>query len=107
MEEKYLNELPEAERLRIGKVIKNIATNYRELLHTLFVYADENGEQVAVDRKLYSAEELLDAFMAWTKGDTFEEIGDSVFQSGSAIPEEIFRTIGITTDQQSVEEDEN
>ena len=100
MEEKFLNELPESERLRIGELVKGIAVNYRELLNIFYVYEDQNGVNVAIDRKIQSAEEIMDSFMAWTKGDCFEFIGDSIFQSGGAIPEEIFKTVGITEDNE-------
>lgn len=98
LKKKFLNELPEAERLRIGELVRNIAINYRELSKKLYIYEDQNGIDVAVDAKIESGEEIMDAFMAWTKGDCFEYIGDSIFQSGAAIPEQIFKTVGITED---------
>lgn len=98
MEEKFLNELPEAERLRIGELVRNIAANRKELMKMFYVYEDQNGVNVAIDRKIQSAEEIMDSFMGWTRGDSFEFIGDSIFQSGGAIPEEIFKTVGITED---------
>lgn len=100
MEEKFLNELQEAERLRIGELVKGIAVNYRELLNTFYVYEDQNGVKVAIDRKIRSAEEIMDSFMAWTRGDSFEFIGDSIFQSGGAMAEEVFKTVGITEDNE-------
>ena len=67
MEEKFLNELPESERLRIGELVKGIAINYRELLDIFYVYEDQNGVNVAIDRKIQSAEEIMDSFKAWTR----------------------------------------
>lgn len=93
MEKKFINELSEEERLRIGEILENMAKNYDELRKTLFVYDDENN---AVDEKIYNSPELMDSFMAWIKGDDFDSIGDSIFQSGSEIPREIFKYIGIT-----------
>ena len=100
MEEKYLNELPESERLRIGELVKGIAVNYRELLDIFYVYEDQNGVNVAIDRKIQSAEEIMDSFMAWTRGDSFEFIGDSIFQNSRGMAEEVFNTIGITEDNE-------
>ena len=100
MEEKFLNELQEAERLRIGELVKGIAVNYRELLNIFYVYEDQNGVNVAIDRKIQSAEEIMDSFMGWTRGDCFEFIGDSIFQSDGAMAEEIFKTVGITEDNE-------
>jgi len=98
LDKKFLNELPETELLRIGELVRNIATDRKELLKTFYLYEDQNGEQVAIDYKIEGAENIVDAFMSWTRGDSFELIGDAIFQSGGAIPEEIFKLIGITED---------
>ena len=100
MEEKFLKELPEAERLRIGELVRNIAANHKELMKMFYVYEDQNGVNVAIGRKIQNAEEIMDSLMGWTRGDSFEFIGDSIFQSGGAIVEEIFNTVGITEDNE-------
>ena len=97
MERKFINELPEEERLRIGEIIRNMSNGYNELRSILFVYDDENN---AIDEKICGSSELMDAFMAWTKGDSFDSIGDSIFQDSGAVIGEIFKNI-------SVKENEN
>ena len=98
MEKKFINKLPKEERLRIGKIVKDMANGYNELCTTLFVYDNKKdaNEHSASGEKFQGSSELMDSFMAWIKGDDFESIGDDIFQTGSALVEEIFRSIGIT-----------
>ncbi len=96
MDKKFINELPEEERLKIGELIRNMSNSYNELRTILFVYDDEKN---ATDEKIQASSELMDSFMEWTKGDNFESIGESVFQDSGAMIREIFKTIGVDEDE--------
>lgn len=100
MKKRFLNELPESELLELGELIKSMAVNRKEILHNLYRYQWENGEKIAIDTKLFHSDMLMDAFTAWIKGDTFENIGESVLQSDATMVKEIFNTIGITEDNE-------
>lgn len=106
MEKKFINELPEEDRFRIGKIVKDMANNYNELCNTLFVYDNEKDalEHSASGEKFQGSSELMDSFMAWIKGDDFDSIGDSTFQTGGALVEEIFKSIGITGTDNEISE---
>lgn len=92
MEKKFIDELSEDERLKIGELIRNMSNNYNELRTMLFVYDDENEP---IDEKIQASSELMDSFMAWIKGDNFETIGEHTFQDCGSMIKQIFKTIGV------------
>ncbi|MCK4665866.1 hypothetical protein KAU33_03910 [Candidatus Dependentiae bacterium] len=104
MEKKFINELPEEERLKIGEIVKNMAKNYSELRSALFVIEEIDGEKEVIDEKIYNSSEIMETFMAWIKGNSLDYIGDTIFQAGGAIPREILKSIGITDIDEEVSE---